>query len=73
MKKITLALLLLSLTLSSEENCRPVSRKKKQVDGYTSRDGTALSMMGWGLIITVGIAAICSLVHTEKPPTTTGQ
>lgn len=70
MKKIVLTLLILSITLSAEEPCKPVSRKKKETGGYSSRDGVALSMMGWGLIITVGIAAACSLLHSEKPPTT---
>lgn len=78
-KTILITLLTLSIiNLSAQEQTtpRPVPRKKKEVGGYSSQDGVALSMMGWGLCIAVGIAAVCALIPTEsrlagKP--TTGQ
>lgn len=40
---------------------RPASRRGEAA-GYSSRDATVLSMMGWGLGLAVGMAALCALL-----------
>ena len=45
--------------------------KKGKKPGYTSRDATVLSMMGWGISIAVGIAAFCALMENDIAKTTT--
>ncbi|EKE07871.1 MAG: hypothetical protein ACD_17C00487G0001, partial [uncultured bacterium] len=39
-----------------------------QAAGYATRDATVLSMMGWGLAMAVGIAAITGLIDNDKAP-----
>ena len=41
----------------------------KETPNYLTDDSTAISMMGWGLLIAIGIATFCSL--TEKNATKT--
>ena len=43
---------------------RPAARRGEAA-GYSSRDATVLSMMGWGLGIAVGIAALCALIDNN--------
>ena len=66
-RKLTLALLTLAMATSSyaqetreERRCR-----RGQAAGYATRDATVLSMMGWGLAIAVGIAAICGFIENN--------
>ncbi len=33
--------------------------------GYASRDATVLSMMGWGVGLAAGFAALCALIHSD--------
>ncbi len=42
-------------------------RCNSEPPGYMTRDTTAISMMGWGLLLAIGIATFCSL--TEKNAT----
>jgi len=38
--------------------------------GFSSRNATVLSIMGWAVGLTVGIAAICALIDNETGSTT---
>lgn len=59
MKKILSALIILSTSLCAQESTGDAA-------GYASRDATVLSMMGWGVAIAAGAAAIVCLIpnHT---------
>lgn len=74
MKKVFLFILvaMLSTVTASEEE----PKNKKQTcksKGYSSRDTTVLSMMGWGIAIFAGIAVLCALAgdNPSDTPTTT--
>lgn len=60
---ILLAILVVSTGFAQEEmrgrRCPP---RRGECAGYSSRDATTLSMMGWGLGIGVGIATLCALI-----------
>jgi hypothetical protein len=73
MKKILLPLLSLLLVISgSTQETKEARRARRgQAAGYATRDATTLSMMGWGLGIAIGIAAICSLIE-NNPAETSG-
>jgi hypothetical protein len=67
MKKILLGLLLLSFSTSLvAQDSPPVQKNKKRGDGagYSSRDATIFSVMGWGVALGVGIATLCALIGT---------
>jgi len=67
MKRAILTLVLLAFsTVSMAQQSTPVQKKTSQrgdVAGYTSRDATVLSMMGWGVLLAVGIATLCALIE----------
>lgn len=42
------------------------SPTRGDVAGYTSRDATVLSMMGWGISLAVGVAALCALIDNSS-------
>lgn len=67
MRKALLTLLSLILCTSafSQETREQRRARRGQAAGYSSRDATTLSMMGWGLGIAVGIAAISALIDNE--------
>jgi len=68
MKKLIMGIMIVSLTTSvfSDE---VVTSSRGDSAGYASRDATTLSMMGWGISIAVGIAALVCLIPNH---TTTG-
>ena len=43
---------------------RPARRGENA--GYSSRDATVLSMMGWGFGLGIGIATLCALVSDNN-------
>lgn len=43
---------------------RPAARRGEAA-GYSSRDATVISMMGWGLGLAAGFAAICALIDNN--------
>lgn len=70
MKKALLALLGIAICTSgfaqhAGTGRRPAARHGEGA-GYASRDATVLSMMGWGLGIAVGIAALCALIENNS-------
>ncbi len=40
--------------------------RKNEEPGYTTRDSTILSMMGWGLGLALGIALVCGYVSQDS-------
>ena len=61
MKKLLMGLLVVSLTTTT--HAQEVKTKSRgDAAGYASRDATALSMMGWGVSLAVGIAALVCLI-----------
>lgn len=64
MRKAVLLLLSLALCASGfSQETGPARRKSRgEAAGYSSRNATVLSMMGWGIAIAVGIGAICALI-----------
>ena len=62
-------LTLLSLTICtatfSQESREARRSRRGQAAGYASRDATVMSMMGWGIGLAVGIAALCALIENE--------
>ena len=66
MKKVIAAFLLLILSTSGAQETRTRSSNRSgQAAGYASRDATVLSIVGWGLAITVGIATLFSLLDNN--------
>ncbi len=67
MRKIPLILLCLSLSTTgfSQETREARRARRGQAAGYATRDATVLSMMGWGLGLAAGIAALCALIDNE--------
>ena len=70
MKRFVAILVLVSLSSASlAQESAPVQKQTNRrgaVAGYTSRDATVLSMMGWGIALAAGIATLCALI--EKNP-----
>lgn len=46
------------------QNQRP--SRRGDCAGYSSRDATNLSMMGWGLGLGIGIATLCALIPNNE-------
>ena len=67
MKKVLLILLTLlySTQMPAQEPGTKSAKKKGEVAGYASRDASALSVMGWGLALSVGIATLFSLLDNN--------
>lgn len=64
---LALSLLFASFPAHTETSDAPVRRKARRGDaaGYSCRDATVLSMMGWGIGLAVGIALLCSLLSQD--------
>jgi hypothetical protein len=75
MRKALLTLLCLTLTTSAfgQESREARMCRRGQNPGYTSRDATVVSMMGWGVGLAIGIAALCALIDNNKGSATTTQ
>ncbi len=60
-------------SLAAQEPSEPNTSKKRrcQKESCAQRDSTVLSMMGWGIGLFIGIAALCALVDNNPAPTTT--
>ena len=59
-------------TTAYPQETRPERRVRQgQAATYASRDVSALSMMGWGLGISVGIATLCALVKNNESSSST--
>ena len=67
MQKFRLVLLLLvaPVLLPAQSS----SSRTGESAGYATRDATVLSMMGWGVGLAAGIAALCALVHNDTAHT----
>lgn len=68
MRKFLLTLLsLVVFTSAYPQETREQRRSRRgQTAGFASRDATTLSMMGWGVGIAVGIAALCALIDNNR-------
>jgi len=68
MKKYLLTILLITLSSTSfaQETTEARRARRGQASGYGSRSSTALSMMGWGVGLAVGFAAICALIDNNS-------
>ncbi|HEY4255384.1 MAG TPA: hypothetical protein VGM34_03450 [Chlamydiales bacterium] len=66
MKKLFLSLLLLTFSTSLMAQDTPPTQKpparRGDAAGYTSRNATVFSVMGWGIALGAGIATLCALV-----------
>ncbi|PIS03153.1 MAG: hypothetical protein COT85_03770 [Chlamydiae bacterium CG10_big_fil_rev_8_21_14_0_10_42_34] len=74
MRKAILILLSLSIctTAVSGENCTARRTRRGQAAGYSSRDATVLSMMGWGVGLAVGIATLCAMIDNNDSSSSSG-
>jgi len=72
MRKIVLLLASLAVCSSgfSQETGSARRKSRGEAAGYSSRNATVLSMMGWGIAIAVGIGAICALIDNNTGSTT---
>lgn len=65
-----LAVCLFSSAIAQETSPPGTGRRqgarRGEAAGYSSRDATVLSMMGWGLGLAVGMAALCALLDDHK-------
>jgi hypothetical protein len=61
--RLLLALALLSYPLSAEQS--GYHGPLGEAAGYSSRDATVLSMMGWGVGLAVGIGLLCALIDNN--------
>lgn len=74
MKKPILILFCLSLTthLFSDDSFRSQSKRQGKASGYSSRDATVLSMMGWGLGLAVGMGTFFALMDNNSSSSSGG-
>ncbi|MGB7978034.1 MAG: hypothetical protein WCF19_02610 [Chlamydiales bacterium] len=72
MRTAILALLSIAVCTSgfAQESREARRSRRGQAAGYASRDATVMSMMGWGLGIAVGIAALCALIENNAGSST---
>lgn len=56
----------------SQESREARRCRRGQAAGYATRDATVLSMMGWGIGLAVGFAAICALIENNEASTSNG-
>jgi hypothetical protein len=65
-KKVISLLLIAALPVVPQESSVP-ERKEPQGEaaGFASRDATVLSMVGWGISLAVGFAALVSLIDND--------
>lgn len=63
-KSLALLLLVLPLLLTAQNSVNHNGRTGESA-AYATRDATVLSMMGWGVGLAAGIAALCALVHND--------
>ncbi|HAB99619.1 MAG TPA: hypothetical protein DCE71_07350 [Parachlamydiales bacterium] len=66
--RFTLLLVLLPILLPAQSTSSQNGRAGESA-GYATRDATVLSMMGWGVGLAAGIAALCALVHNDTAHT----
>ncbi len=72
MKKVFNLFLLTSVMLSAapifSQDAPPPRQASRRGDGagYSTRDATVLSMMGWGIGLAVGIALLCGYIETSS-------
>lgn len=69
MRKWIISLLIVSIPLTAQETAEQRRCRRGQAPGYATRDATVLSMMGWGLGIAIGIAALCALIENNPEST----
>ncbi len=69
MKKIGIVLLSLAVITAGAAQESGVGRRPARhpgdAAGYSSRNATILSMMGWGFGLGIAIAAICALIDNN--------
>ena len=63
---VVLAVAALIPGLAQEPTCKQRASRRGECAGYGSRDATVLSMMGWGLGLGAGIAALCALIPNNS-------
>jgi hypothetical protein len=65
MKRVLLTLLGVAMCTSAvPQETREARRARMGTNaGYAARDATALSMVGWGFGLAIGIASICALIE----------
>ena len=68
MNKIFAAFLVLAVCTTSvaQESRTGGVNRRGEAAGFASRDATVLSMMGWGIALTVGIATLFSLLDNNS-------
>ena len=72
MKKFIFLSLLAALPLVSQESSLPEwPEPGEDAARYTTRDTTALSIMGWGVALAVGIVSLVCLIKNHPAPSTT--
>ena len=67
MKKLIMGIMIISLTTSVCAD-EVVTSSRDDSPGYASRDATTLSMMGWGITIAIGVAALVCLIPNHTTP-----
>lgn len=50
----------------SQEMPKRQSARKGEAAGYSTRDASVISMMGWGVGLAVGIATFCALMDQSS-------
>lgn len=58
----------LPIRLQGAENSSGKSSRRGDAAGYSCRDATVLSMMGWGIGLAVGIAFLCAILEQNTGP-----
>ncbi|HSX26478.1 MAG TPA: hypothetical protein VLE89_05675 [Chlamydiales bacterium] len=70
MRKGIIALLIFGLCTSALAQEPPATGRRParrgEAAGYSNHDATVLSMMGWGLGLAAGFAALCALIDNDS-------
>lgn len=67
MRKLLLSLLCFAMATTSlaQETALKRTARRGEAAGYTTRDASVLSMVGWGVGLAIGIAALCALFDQD--------
>jgi hypothetical protein len=64
---LLLSLLVLGSSFAQETATKRTAKSRRgEAAGYSSRDATVFSMMGWGTGLAVGIATLCALLNDSE-------
>lgn len=76
MRKFLSIFLSLALCTHTFADDAPMTRRNKgktgEAAGYSTRNATVLSLMGWGFALAAGFATLCALIDNSESSSSNG-